>query len=128
VAHTPDMAQSLTLKLDRFGREAIDAYLRRHGSSESGLLAVAIRYYLADAASGAIAWPVPRFGERMSGQDVVFDVDDATYAELEREAGRQEVTPERLAQHALIYFLADLESGRVAARLGDALGRDAEAE
>jgi hypothetical protein len=128
VAHTPEMTQSLTLKLDRFGREAIDGYLRRHGSSQSGVLAVAIRYYLADEESARTAWRVPRFGERTSGQDIGFEVDEATYAELEREAGRQEVTPERLAQHALIYFLADLESGRVAARLGDALGRDAEAE
>ena len=43
--------------------------------------------------------------------------DDETWVALEAEAEEQGVTPEALAVHALLYLLADLDSGRVGDRL-----------
>ena len=59
--------------------------------------------------------------------EIELQLEDGLHAELRRESRRQQVTPDLLAMHALMYYLADLDSGRAAARLGDAINRDAEA-
>jgi hypothetical protein len=51
--------------------------------------------------------------------DVAFD--DETWDLLEAEAQEQGVTPEVLAVHALLYLLADLDSGRIGDRLDQEL-------
>jgi hypothetical protein len=119
------MTQRMILHLERFGREALEGYARSSASSRSAAVVTAIRYYLAEGEAGRPAWRVPNLGSGPSGEAFELEIDEATYAQLEREAARQRVTLERLAEHALFYFLADLEAGRVAARLGDALERDA---
>jgi hypothetical protein len=48
-------------------------------------------------------------------------LDDATWRALAEEAQRQSVRAETLAVHAVLYFLADLDSGRLAGLLEDAL-------
>ena len=52
------------------------------------------------------------------------DLDEDTLEALEEEAQRHGMATHRLAEHALLYFLADLDSGRAAARLGEALERE----
>ena len=44
-----------------------------------------------------------------------------TWGALSEEADRQGVATDVLAIHALLYYLADIDSGRVAALLEDAL-------
>jgi hypothetical protein len=122
------MKKSVMLKLDRFGQDALDEYVRGSGGSRAAALHVALRYYLADSGSGRVAWGVPRHaGSAGGGDPVELELDDRLHRELEQESGRQRVAPDLLAVHALMYFLADLDSGRAAARLGDAVRRDAEA-
>jgi hypothetical protein len=41
------------------------------------------------------------------------------WRELDKEAERQEVSIERLLAHAIMYFLADLDAGRVEERMLD---------
>jgi hypothetical protein len=119
----------VTLRLDRFGQDALEGYVRATAGSQAAALRTAVRYYLADSDSGRAAWPVPRLAdEAASGDPFEIELDDAVHAELERESRRQHVTTDLLATHAVLYFLADLDSGRVAARLGDAINRDAEAK
>jgi hypothetical protein len=80
-------------------------------------------YYLADRDSGRPAWRVPRFVRNPPGVDSFeVDLDDDTFAALRQEARGQGVEPSRLAEHALLYFLADLEGGRLAERVGGAVG------
>jgi hypothetical protein len=115
---------SVRLELDDFGRDALEAQVRR-GSSRHAVLRTATRYYLADRESGRVAWNPPLFlrGGEASGRaatDITLDED--TMEALESEARRRGMGPERLAEHALLYFLADLDSGRAATRLGDAFG------
>jgi len=117
------------VRLDRFGHEALEEHLRGWGGSEADALDIAVRYYLGDAGSGRVAWPVPGdFAQRAPEQELELALDDDLHGELRRESLRQRVTPDVLAMHALMYYLADLDSGRVAARLGDAIHRDAEAK
>jgi hypothetical protein len=82
----------------------------------------AILYYLGSREEGRSGWRAPRFRDESKharGEGVA--VDDETWASLEAEAERQGVTPGRLAEHAVLFYLADLESGRIAERLGAAL-------
>jgi len=102
------------LRLDHFGKKALAARLRG-GASRDAIVSKAVRYYLADRGNGRVAWRPPRFlsaddGDEPAATDV--KIDHATMAAVEREARRQGVAPARLAEHALFYFLADLDCGR----------------
>ena len=120
--------KSVNVRLDRFGQEALEEHLRATGESESDALDVAVRYYLGDADSGRAAWKVPRKTTRPDpAEEIELELDDNLHSQLRRESRRQHVSPDLLAMHALMYYLADLDSGRAAARLGDAINRDAEA-
>jgi hypothetical protein len=122
------MMKSVNVRLDRFGQEALEEHMRATGESEADALDVAVRYYLGDADSGRAAWKVPRKTTRADPADEIeLELDDGLHAELRRESRRQHVSPDMLAMHALMYYLADLDSGRATARLGDAINRDAEA-
>lgn len=121
--------KSVTLRLDRFGRDALDQYVRGGSGSRALALRTAARYYLSDAQSGRAAWKVPKLlRDAPSGEPLEVEVDDESRAGLEREARRQEVSIDLLAQHAVTYFLTDHATGRTAARLGAAIARDAEAD
>jgi hypothetical protein len=115
------------LKLDDFGRQALEAQVRA-GSTRDSVMRTAARYYLADRGCGRLAWTPPPFrrGDRPAGAITDVDLDADTSEALETEARRHGLAAECLAEHALLYFLADLDSGRAAVRLGDALeGEDA---
>jgi hypothetical protein len=116
------------VRLDRFGQEALGEHLRLTGETPTCALDVAVRYYLGDAGSGRLAWRVPRKTTRPDpDEEIELELDDELHAQLRQESRRQHVSPDLLAVHALMYYLADLDSGRAAARLGDAINRDAEA-
>lgn len=120
--------KSVNVRLDRFGQEALEEHLRGTGESEAAALDVAVRYYLGDSDSGRLAWRVPRKTTRADPDaEIELELHDDLHAELRHESRRQHVSPDMLAMHALMYYLADLDSGRAAARLGDAINRDAEA-
>jgi hypothetical protein len=113
----------VTLDLDEFGSEAVEAEVRS-GSSREALIRTAARYYLADRDSGRVSWRPPRFirKEAQPARAVTkVEFDEETCEALEAEASRHELPADRLAEHALLYFLADLDSGRAATRLGEAL-------
>jgi hypothetical protein len=102
--------------------------VRGTGETQADALDVAVRYYLGDADSDRVAWHVPRKMTRADpAEELELGLDDDLHEQLRREARRQHVSPDTLAMHALMYYLADLDSGKAAARLGDAMNRDAEA-
>jgi hypothetical protein len=117
------MTRNVTLHLDVFGQRSLHRLLeRRSVSTSSAALRTAAVYYLADRDSGRQAWRAPRFrsGPRPSpGLRVAFD--DETWFALEEEAERQGVAPEELAVHALHYFVAELESGRLVEKIDEGL-------
>jgi len=119
-----EMPRSVTLHIDDFGREALDTYCRQDGSKASAVVGTAVLYYLADQGLHRPAWRVPALVRHapVGAHALEVELDDPVFRSLEQEAVAQGVAPERLAEHALTYFLADVDSGRLADRLGDALG------
>jgi hypothetical protein len=122
------MMKSVSVRLDRFGQDFLEDYVRRSGGSRAGVLQTAVHYYLGDSDSGRAAWRVPQLALTATSADgVELELEDDLLGRLEGEAQRQDVSVEMLAAHAVIYYLTDLDTGRAAARLGDAIDRDAEA-
>jgi hypothetical protein len=119
------MSRSLTLAMDAFGSEAFAEFAERQGGSVSRVATIAARYYLADSDDRQSGWPVPRSARMVERErphaGVPVEVDDATWDALLREAHRQGVDICALAAHAVLYFMADVDSGRVAQRMADAV-------
>ena len=116
------MTKSMTLQLDNFGRQALSQFAEENRDSASTVVRTASLYYLADRDSRRPAWRVPRFARTSPDLDgLEIDLDDDTFAALRQEASGQGVEPSRLAEHALLYYLADLDRGRLAERVRGAV-------
>jgi hypothetical protein len=110
----------LTLALEEFGATTLEAEAERYSVSPAELGRRAVQYYLADRDSGRMALRVPQLSRKTGRKPVLtltLDLDPSTWLELEEEAERQQVTVERLLEHAIVYFLADLDAGRVERRM-----------
>ena len=125
------MSHRLSLSLDAFGASALREHAERHSLSPAEFGSRAARYYLADRDSGRMALRVPRLPKAAAGKaalDLTVDLDRESWQELEAEAERQDVSVEAMLEHAIMYFLADIDSGRVEQRLLADLGRSAMAD
>jgi hypothetical protein len=114
------MRRLLTLSLDEFAADAIEEQAAQYSVSPAELGRQAARYYLSDLGSGRLALRVPRLDKGGAGRcsmRLPIDLDRDSWRELEAEAKRQEVPIEALVVHAILYFLADLDSGRVGRRI-----------
>jgi hypothetical protein len=118
------MTHTATLQLGGFAQTSLDRLMKGIGRrSPNAAVRTAVIYYLADKGAERTSWRVRQFRrepESSGGVDVAFD--DETWDVLEAEAEEQGVTPEVLAVHALLYLLADLDSGRIGDRLDQELG------
>lgn len=84
----------------------------------------AIHYYLGDREADRVGWAYPAFmREREKGDGVKLElsVEDELWRALEREAAAQGVSVEQLAEHAALYFAAEVNSGRATLRILDDL-------
>jgi hypothetical protein len=116
------VTRDVTLQVDDFGQHALERFTRRSESSMANAVRMASIYYLNDRDSRRPAWRVPDLaGESQPSRRLRIELDDATWAALSAEADRQGVPTDLLALHALLYYLADIDSGRVAALLEDVL-------
>jgi hypothetical protein len=120
------MTRNVTLHLDEFGQQSLDRLMHEGEGSPAAAFRTAALYYLADRESGRAAWRAPRFrsSRTPSGEGLRVVFDDDTWAALAEEADRQNVETEELAVHALLYFLADFDSGRITDILEKALEDD----
>jgi hypothetical protein len=112
------MTRTATLHLGGFAQTSLDRLVRGIRRSPNSAFRTAVIYYLADKGEARPSWRARQFRrepESGGGVDVAFD--DETWVALEAEAEEQGVTPEALAVHALLYLLADLDSGRLGDRL-----------
>jgi len=116
------MTKDVTLQVDEFGERALERFTRRGDDSIAKAVRMASIYYLNDRDTRRPAWKVPRFASASTANGHLrVELDDMTWRALSAEADRQGVSTELLAMHALLYFLADVDSGRVATLLEDAL-------
>ena len=116
------MTQQVTLNLNQFSHDALGRFAGRGNGSPSRAVRMASMYYLSQRESQRPAWGVPRFAPA-ANQDYALNIelDDATWKSLSDEAEAQGVSTEVLTMHAVLYFLADLDSGRLVGLLEDAL-------
>jgi hypothetical protein len=113
------MTRLVSLALDEFGTSALETHAERFSVSPGELASRAARHYLSDWGSGRLTLRVPHFEgphEKPSLQ-LVVELDDDGCRELQAEATRQGVSVEALFEHAILYFLADLDSGRAESRI-----------
>jgi hypothetical protein len=106
----------LSLSLEEFGASTLSEQAERYSVTPAQIGRHAVRYYLSDLDSGRTALRVPRFSgdaPREAALELRLDLDPDSWRELEEEAQRQEVSVERLLEHAIMYFVADLDAGRV---------------
>ena len=114
------MRRPLTLALDEFGAAAIEEQAAHYSLSPAELARRAARYYLADLGSARMALRVPHLetgGAAKRSMPLEIDLDAGSWHGLEAEAKRQHVPLDALVVHAILYFLADLDSGRVGQRI-----------
>jgi hypothetical protein len=110
----------LLLSLEEFGASTLEAEAERFLVSPAELGGYAVRYYRSDRNSERMAWKVPPLLQdtgRQQALELELELDPDTWRYLDEEAERQEVSVERLLTHAIIYFLADLDAGRVELRM-----------
>ena len=116
--------QTLTVPLGDFGSAAVRDAVGPAASLES-VVRQALYHYMADAGAGRAGWLYPRFVRAVEAAapevEVALGVDSATWERFVHEADRQHVSVERLVRHAVLYFAAELEAGRVARRILDDL-------
>ncbi len=114
------MRLEISITWDEFGWSALEDHARAEGLKLDRLIALACSYYESELAAGRTATRVPRFGKPVTereSRDLVLELHARTLKRLEKEAERQGLGLERLVEHAAIFYLADLDAGRVAQRI-----------
>jgi hypothetical protein len=107
------------LRFDRFGCRRLEAS-RDDEPTLDGLLALALAHFAAEMRRGRPAATPPRFGDRRSklAHEVELSpMENWRWEALEEQAGRWGIAVERLVEHALLLYLADLDFGRIPSRL-----------
>jgi len=79
-----------------------------------------IRFYLGEKEGGDVGWAYPgllREGRSEEEVELEFEIDESLWGQMEREAERQHVTVTQLLEHAALYYAAELDAGRLTARI-----------
>jgi glutathione S-transferase len=120
------VARTVTIGLTPFEREALARYGATQRVPVERVVRTAILYYLRERHSGRPTWPMPPVPREEALTDAQVDVElgQRAWQTLAEEAASQAVAPETLARHALLFFLADADSGRLAAAVERALRAD----
>jgi hypothetical protein len=114
------MRRSVAVPLEGFARDCAQRCAQQHGLSLPDLLALAAGYYLDEAGSSRPALAPPR-GLRLAAHreasEYELELPAAQWAALESLAGERGMELGALLEHAVLLLVADLDSGRVAARV-----------
>jgi hypothetical protein len=106
------------IRLGEFTRAGLEEQASRLDVEFSVLVRQAVIYYLADRDSDRPGWRLPRFVSGTTNRaEISVELDERTWEALAEAARLQGVDQDRLLEHAVLYYLADLESGRAAARI-----------
>jgi hypothetical protein len=119
-----EVKRTLTLTFGHFGWSSLAAEARRERASLEELICGAAAYLHSKLRAGRSVLPVPLAARQPHGRGSRLELalPPAMWRELGEEAGRQRVGLGRLLEHAALYYLAAVDSGREAARLTAADG------
>lgn len=101
--------------------------LEGEGDDVAADLERAVRVYLSDSGSSNPGWPYPAALGVIKGQETELELllDESVWGRLEEEAAAQEVSASQLASHAVLYYAAEVDAGRVTQRILDRLEDEA---
>lgn len=116
------MKRTVTVNLSKLACDAL-ARVDELGSAEaSARLESAVRVYVRDRDLGRPGWRYPAFMRETEADGQVrldLDVDGELWRSFEEEATQQEVSIDRLAEHAVLYLAAEIDAGRIVLRMLD---------
>ena len=117
------MRRAVTVRLGALAADAVSGKGGGAGHPEPDDVLAAIGFYLNDRDGGRAGWRFPEFlrGTGLGGKvDVELSIENSLWRSLKSEAESQGVSVEQLVEHAVLYYAAELDAGRVAERmLGD---------
>jgi hypothetical protein len=116
----------ISVGFDDFGWSALQNQAHTDGLELDQLIDLACSYYESQLGSGRTAMLVPRFDQPTSQRDdrvLQLEMGAETRRRLDQEALRQGVGLERLLEHAAMFYLADLDAGRVTEQIVRLTGR-----
>jgi hypothetical protein len=109
------------LVLDEFALEEVERLAGRLGVPRARVVARAVRHWLDEQAQGRLAArPLAPQDDRAASAHAIplaVDLPPADWDAVRRAADAHAVAPERVIIHAVLLLLADLDSGRLAARV-----------
>ena len=115
-----NVALEISITFDEFGWSVLEGEARAEGLELDRLVSLACAYYKSELATERTATLVPRFDQSAAEREtrlLELELDAQSLRLLEQEAEDQELELERLIEHAAIFYLADLDAGRVAERV-----------
>jgi hypothetical protein len=119
--------RSVKVCLGTFASKVLAVEGRNDGESVPASVEQAIRCYLNGKTSRGPGWSYPAFLRGRSPHQEVelqLSVEDSLWRSLEEEAEHQDVSSQQMLEHAVIYFAAEVDAGRMTERILDELDRD----
>lgn len=119
--------RSVAVTLGAIASKILAVEMVSRGQSTSTSAERAIRVYLKDKDSPGPGWTYPPFLRARRPVDAVqmqLDLDAELWQALSQEAINQDVTVQQLLEHAVLYFAAEDNAGRVTERIIEDLGED----
>jgi hypothetical protein len=112
--------REVEVALDEFALEEIERVAMRLAVSRERVVAQAVRHWRDEGSSGRLAARPPPLAPSADPHPpvpLVVDLPPADWEAVQRAAGAHHIEPDVLIGHAVLLLLADLDSGRVAARV-----------
>lgn len=119
--------RSVSVSLGELASDALGGEGVGNDAPVSVSAARAIRCYLNDKGSGIPGWSFPPFRRRReAGERVALElsIEDSLWGSLEDEAESQGVSVQQMLEHAVLYFAAEVNAGRVTERILDDFDQD----
>jgi len=119
---------SIPVKLGKMAAEALAASSEPDSSRLNLLVPRAVSFYLSEREEGRSEWSYPSFMASHNGFEGAYELamEEELWSELQAEAASQGVDPQRLLQHAVFYYGAARDEGRLTERIAADLRREAE--
>jgi hypothetical protein len=114
------------LNIGELAAKVLTAAADPEPSRLSILLPRAVRFYLDERDGSRPGWRYPSFldGEDGAVADFQVGLEDELWQQLQAEAERQGVSPEQLVKHAVFYYGAARDEGRLTERIAAELRRE----